>query len=231
MSERDPTHKVKYLGNVQTALMKGDGCVDKPTSILWNNYTKSSQSVGINMGLTICNAGMKAQTEEQGLTEYRAHRISYFIAHPNYPRVFVWVYRHEGRKMKVELRCHAVLCKTEDRAKAMAVQLHDKLTFSLNEFMRDKTRRQNSRLALQRTRSPGNNPIAVNNNNSGINPGVPLRQKMLSTGGKFKPPVERSSTAPKLLMITEDHEGEAEHEEKESLTEIDVNPAHPQLNR
>lgn len=200
ISERDPQYKVRYLGNVQTALMKGEGCVDKATGVLWSNYAKSNGSVGIDMKLQICSTGLKAHTKEQGLTEYRAHRISYCIAHPKYPKVFVWVYRHEGKKMKVELRCHAVLCKSEAKAKAMAVQLHDKVTWALQEFMREKTRRQNVRLTLQRTKSM---PL----NNSGIS-GVPMRKKFLSQGMNYKAPIERSASAPKLGDITEDHEGE-----------------------
>ena len=106
--------------------------------------------------------------------------------------------------MKLELRCHAVLCKTEAKAKAMAVQLHEKITFALKEFMREKTRKQNSRLTLQRTRSlPLGNSV------------VPKRTQMLSIGQNFKPPISKSNTAPRLGAITEDYEYEEEEEEEE----------------
>ncbi|XP_067669847.1 protein FAM43A-like [Haliotis asinina] len=213
ITESDPTYKVRYLGNVQTAMMKGDGCVDKPVSIIWNNYMRSAHP-GLEMKLVVTGSGLKAYTKEQGLTEYRAHRISYCIAHPQYPRVFVWVYRHEGKKMKMELRCHAVLCKTELKAKSMALQLHEKLSFALKEFQRDKVRKQNSRLVLQRTNSlPKAGSV------------LPLRKQMLSTATNFKPPVSKSTTAPKLGAITEDFE-ECEHEEFcvcEDLGECDEN--------
>ncbi len=220
VSEKDPTYKVKYLGNVQTALMKGEGCVDKPTAVLWNNYSKNT-NVGLDMKLTVCSTGLNALTKEQGLTEYRAHRISYCIAHPSYPRLFVWVYRHEGKKMKVELRCHAVLCKTDEKAKVLAVQLHDKLSLALSEFLKEKTRRQNSRLAIQRTNSC---PSSA----SGIS-GVPLRKMFLNTGHNFKPSVDKSSSAPKLGSITESIDEEPdpgtmgaleEEEEEEELEEL-----------
>ncbi|ELT97804.1 hypothetical protein CAPTEDRAFT_132818, partial [Capitella teleta] len=197
ISEPEPTYKVRYLGNVQTALMKGDGCVDKPTTVLWNNYLKTA-SAGLDMSLTICASGLKALTHEQGLTEYRAHRISYCIAHPKFPKLFVWVYRHEGKRMKVELRCHAVLCRKEAVAKAMAVQLHDKLTVALSEFMREKSRRQTSRLALQRHNSL---PNSISNSS-----GLPTRNKFLTLGQNFKPSVQRSPGAPKLGSINEDKE-------------------------
>ena len=210
VSERDPTYKVRYLGNVQTSMMKGDGCVDKPVKILWDNYMKNAP-MGLDMKLTVCAAGLKAHTKEQGLTEYRAHRISYCVAHPKHPKLFVWVYRHEGKKLKVELRCHAVLCKTEEKAKAMAVLLHDKLSLALSEFLREKTRSQNSRLTLQRTNSL---PSSSSHSKMGFT-GVPLRKKMLSTGQNFKPSVDKSSSAPKLGAISEDMESEVLGDEED----------------
>ncbi|KAI8770499.1 protein FAM43A [Biomphalaria glabrata] len=203
ISEQDPTFKVRYLGNVQTAVMKGEGCVDRATSIIWNNYLRSEHP-GIEMKIVITGSGMKAYTKEQGLTEYRAHRISYCIAHPDYPKLFVWVYRHEGKKMKLELRCHAVLCKNEAKAKTMALQLHQKLSFALKEFQREKLRKQTSRLVMQRTKSmPKTGNV------------LPLRTQMLSTANNFRPPVSKSNTAPKLGAITEDEEDECVEEEEE----------------
>lgn len=203
ISDRERTYRVRYLGNVQTALMKGEGCADKATAVLWNNHRRNS-SVGIDMKLTVTASGLKALTVQQGLTEYWSHRITYCIAHPKYPRLFVWVYRHETTRMKVELRCHAALCSSVAKSKAMAVELHDKLAVSLSEFVREKARRQTSRLVLQRNVSM---PLA--------NMGLPVRTKFLSTGQNFKPPIQRSRTAPKLCDITEDREKELLEEEEE----------------
>ncbi|CAH1781114.1 unnamed protein product, partial [Owenia fusiformis] len=229
ITEKDPSYKVEYLGNVQTALMKGDGCVDKPATVLWNNYIKTPNP-GLDMKMTVTASGLKAYTKEQGLTEYRAHKISYCIAHPTYPRMFVWVYRHAGKKMKIELRCHAVLCKSESKAKAMAVQLHDKLDLALKEFMREKTRRQNARLRMERTNSlskstgqdlallTANGEYTQNNNLA--HPGQPIRKKLLSAGQNYKPPIERSLSAPKLGSITEDMEEEL-NEQRISAISLD----------
>ncbi|KAK7090686.1 protein FAM43A-like [Littorina saxatilis] len=207
ISEQDPSYKVRYLGNVQTAMMKGEGCVDKPINTIWNNYMRSPHP-GLEMKLVLTGSGLKAYTKEQGLTEYRAHRISYCIAHPSYPKLFVWVYRHEGKKMKMELRCHAVLCKSEAKAKAIALQLHEKLSFALKEFQREKLRKQNSRLTLQRTNSlPKQGSV------------LPLRKQLLSTANNFKPPASKSTGAPKLGAIHEDHE-EEEEEMRRSLAEV-----------
>lgn len=195
INERDPTFKVRYLGNVQTSMTKGEGCVDKPVSLLWNNYL-SRPTPAIEMKLCISAAGLKVYTKEQGLTEYWAHRIPYCVAHPQFPKLFAWVYRHEGKKMKVELRCHAVLCASESKAHNIEVQLREKLQAALSEFMREKTRRQNSRIT--RSHSLGSA--------GGLQ--LPLRKKLLCPSQNFKPPIERSQSAPKLISIFEDFDGE-----------------------
>jgi len=212
ISERDPQYKVKYLGNVLTAFMKGEGCVDRPASILWENF-KGNENAALDMHMTVCASGLRVVTKEQGLTEYRAHRISYCVCHPQYPRLFIWVYRHEGKRMKVEVRCHAVLCSSEAKAKAIAVHLHDKLAFALAEYLREKTRKQNSRLVLSRANSVPNASAGTN----GV-PWVPVRIKFLAVGQNFKPPSERSNSAPRLGAISEDKEGEASSYAAETTT-------------
>ncbi|XP_076453934.1 protein FAM43B-like [Babylonia areolata] len=191
-------------------MMKGEGCVDKPVATIWNNYLRSPHP-GLEMKLVLTGSGLKAYTKEQGLTEYRAHRISYCIAHPGYPKLFVWVYRHEAKRMKMELRCHAVLCRSEVKAKAMALQLHERLTFALQEFQRDKLRKQNSRLVLLRTNSLPKAGCVL-----------PLRKQLLSTATNFKPPACKSTSAPKLGAIHEDHEEEEDEEEEEEEEDEDL---------
>lgn len=194
ITEYDPTYKVTYLGNVITQWAKGDGCVDKPLATLWKNYCANVKHE-ITMKLTISNSGLKATTKEHGLTEYWANRITYCAAPPQYPKVFCWVYRHEGRRMKQELRCHAILCDKEERAKTMAAQLNQRLTLALQEFRREKLSRQKARLSLA--------------NSCYDNPTIPRRKLLLSTGStNFRPPLERSKSAPKLTAIDEIEEEE-----------------------
>ncbi|GBM15921.1 protein FAM43A-like [Argiope bruennichi] len=194
ITEYDPTYKVTYLGNVITQYAKGDGCVDKPLATLWKNYCANVKHE-ITMKLTITNSGLKATTKEHGLTEYWANRITFCAAPPQYPKVFCWIYRHEGRRMKQELRCHAVLCDKEDKAKTMASQLNQRLTLALQEFRREKLSRQKARLSLA--------------NSCYDNPTIPRRKLLLSTGStNFRPPLERSKSAPKLTAIDEIEEEE-----------------------
>ena len=149
LTDRDPVYKVIYLGNVLTPWAKGEGCVDKPLATLWKNYCSNVKS-DIFMKLTICASGIKAITREHGLTEYWSNRITYCFAHPKYPRVFCWIYRHEGRKLKQELRCHAVLCSNEVKAVEAAKQLSHRITSALHEYRKEKSLRENARLLQQR---------------------------------------------------------------------------------
>lgn len=149
------------------------------------------------MKITVTQSGLKAVTKEHGLTEYWSNRITYCLAPPGYPRVFCWVYRHEGRKLKQELRCHAVLCSKESIARRMAQDLSFRLAQALLEFKRDKLSKQNARLSLA-------NAVYEN-------PSLPRRKILLSTGSQnYRPPLERSKSAPKLMSIEESIEEEEE---------------------
>lgn len=88
------------------------------------------------MRLKVCPSGLKATTRQHGLTEYWAHRITFCVAPRTYPKVFCWIYRHEGRKLKHELRCHAVICSKEvqsqDIANVLKVRLDYKYLLIIN---------------------------------------------------------------------------------------------------
>uniref|UniRef100_A0A1Y9HE83 PID domain-containing protein n=2 Tax=Anopheles funestus TaxID=62324 RepID=A0A1Y9HE83_ANOFN len=201
ISRPDPEYKVSYLGNVLTGWAKGDGCVEKPLATLWRNYTQNSKP-DVMMKLCLCPSGLKATTRQHGLTEYWSHRITYCSSPKNYPRVFCWIYRHEGRKLKHEFRCHAVICSKETIAQEISTILKENLAKALREFKRDKLNRQNARLSLA--------------NSVYDNPSMPRRKIMLSVGGNnYRPPLERSKSAPKLMAI-EEMIGEEDEEENEA---------------
>lgn len=123
ITSQDPTYKVVYLGNVLCALAKGQQAVEKPLETLWTNYCTHVKT-DIQMKLTVCNNGLKAMTKEHGLTQYWANRVTFSCVHNSYPKIFCWIYRHDGRKGKPELRCHAVLCANKDLAQVMMMMLH-----------------------------------------------------------------------------------------------------------
>ncbi|XP_068157499.1 uncharacterized protein [Drosophila tropicalis] len=210
ISTPDPEFKVSYLGNVLTGWAKaGEGCVEKQLNTLWRNYTQHSKP-DVIMRIKVCASGLKATTRQHGLTEYWSNRITYCCAPKNYPRVFCWIYRHEGRKLKHELRCHAVLCSKEKIAQDICETLKENLESALREFKREKILKQNARLSLAN---------AVYDN-----PSLPRRKIMLSVGGNnYRPPLERSKSAPKLMAI-EEAIGEEEGDEIEDTNEPEMKP-------
>lgn len=187
----------------------GESCTEKPLNTLWKNYTSSSKP-DVQMKLIVTQSGLKAITKEHGLTEYWSHRITYCCAPTDLPKIFCWVYRHEGRKLKQELRCHAVLCAKESVARQIANQLQARLTQALIEFKRDKISRQNARLSLA--------------NSVYDNPSLPRRKILLSTGShNYRPPLERSKSAPKLMAIEESLEEEDENADCRKMSKrIDI---------
>uniref|UniRef100_A0A915ABY6 PID domain-containing protein n=1 Tax=Parascaris univalens TaxID=6257 RepID=A0A915ABY6_PARUN len=205
----DDTYNVVYLGNVLTVMAKGDGCVEKPLNLIWKTYC-SKQKSDLQMKLAVTRSGLKAETKQQGLTEYWAHRITFCLAPSEYPRLFCWVYKHEGKRMKPELRCHAVLCKKASEPTTIAVRLNDFLQAALQEYRREKLSMQNARL----------NATAV-----GQVATCPKRKLLLQTGTlNFRPPVSRSKSAPRLGSIEEEEilEDEEDEEEEEQQEEEDL---------
>ena len=123
--------------------------------------------------------------------------------------IFHLFFSHEGRKMKQELRCHAVLCPSESKARAMAQRLQDRLRQALVDFRREKISRQNARLSLA--------------NSVYENPSMPYRKILLHTGtSNYRPPHERGKSAPKLKAIEEESSSVMEEEEEEEDEEEEL---------
>ncbi|XP_055922171.1 uncharacterized protein LOC129953238 [Eupeodes corollae] len=207
ISNPDPEFKVSYLGNVLTGWAKGEGCVEKQLNTLWRNYQQNNKP-DVIMRIKVCASGLKATTRQHGLTEYWANRITHCCAPKNFPRIFCWIYRHEGRKLKHELRCHAILCSKEKVVQEICSTLKENLDRALRDFKREKILKQNARLSLA--------------NSAYDNPSLPRRKILLSVGGNnYRPPLERSKSAPKLMAI-EEAIGEEDGEDVEETNEPEM---------
>ncbi|XP_067944101.1 protein starmaker-like [Watersipora subatra] len=193
----EPTTNLKgqYLGNVSTNVAKGEKCVDRPLSLLWNNYVKTNGKQTILMKLTVDNSGLKVYTTNQGLTHYWCHRISYFRVAKDNPKLFVWIYRHVGKKLKVELRCHAILLSSEKKAAGLVDLLTEKVAASLQEYRREKMLKHRRRLLHEKA--------AAHLSQHGESP-VQARTKLLATSKNYKPPSEYSLSSPTLTAISEE---------------------------
>ena len=118
--------------------------------------------------------------------------------------------------MKQELRCHAVLCPKEDKARQMGTNLQNRLHQALVDFKKDKISRQNARLSLA--------------NYIHDNPSMPYRKLLLQAGtNNYKQPIERSKSAPKLTSIEEvdlEEEEEDDYEYEDECIESHVAEVH-----
>ncbi|MBN3273450.1 FA43A protein, partial [Polyodon spathula] len=208
ITNEDPTYTVLYLGNATTIQSKGDGCTDVAVSKIWNKSEMGKN--GTKMKFTISSQGVRMVHVDDKARRpghlYLLHRITYCVADPRLPKIFAWVYRHEMKHKAVMLRCHAVLVSKPEKAKAMALLLYQTSATALEEFKRVK-RRDDARHQQQQLIGDQTIPL------------VPLR-KLMNGQCYYKPPVERSRSAPKLGSITEDLLGE-EEEEKEKHFECD----------
>lgn len=194
----DPTYTVLYLGNSTTIQSKGEGCTDVAIRKIWNKSEMGKN--GTKMRLTISAEGIRMVHSDEKSKKpghmYLLHRITYCVADPMLPKIFAWIYRHEIKHKAVMLRCHAVLVSKPEKAKAMALLLYQTSSAALSEFQRLK-RREDAKHQQQ---------ILIGEQT------VPLVPKRKMTTSAYKPPVERSRSAPKLHSITEDLIGEKEEE-------------------
>ncbi len=93
--------------------------------------------------------------------------------------------------MKQELRCHAVLCPSSNKARSMASLLQQRLHQALVDFRKEKLSRQNARLSLA--------------NSVYDAPSMPFRKILLHTGSSnYRPALERGKAAPRLKAIEEE---------------------------
>ena len=111
--------------------------------------------------------------------------------------------------MKPELRCHAVLCSSETKARLMQKLLTEKLHQAFVEFRKEKQQRQNARLSV----------VSV------LYPSTPARKVVLASGGaNYRPPLERSKSAPRLSSIEEDRDGEESEAREEERRRAAAGP-------
>ncbi|CAD7670657.1 unnamed protein product [Nyctereutes procyonoides] len=202
ITSEDPTYSVLYLGNATTIQARGDGCTDLAVGKIWSKSEAGRQ--GTKMKLTVSAQGIRMVHAEERAPRrpghlYLLHRVTYCVADARLPKVFAWVYRHELKHKAVMLRCHAVLVSKPEKAQAMALLLYQTSASALAEFKRLK-RRDDARHQQQELVGAHTVPL------------VPLRKLLLHGPCCYKPPAERSRSAPKLGPITEDPLGEQQEQ-------------------
>ncbi|KAM9370383.1 protein FAM43B [Phaethornis superciliosus] len=197
LNKEDPTYTVRYLGNAVTLQAKGEGCTEEAVSKIW---AKSDGGAGgAKMKLTLGPQGIRMSPCEKGTRRpghsYLLHRITYCTADLRHPKIFAWVYRHQVKNKAVVLRCHAVLLPKAAKARAMALLLYQTSSAAFNEFKRLK--RQNDFRHVQQQLL-----------GESIGPWAPPLRRLLNAKCPYRPPPERTRSAPRLSSILEEEEEE-----------------------
>ncbi|XP_051894972.1 protein FAM43B [Pristis pectinata] len=135
LSREQPSHSVRYLGNVVTLRSRGDGCTDDVVDKIWSRSEQGT--VGARMQLSISPHGIRlCPADGHSGHLYLLRRITHCGADAQRPKVFAWVYRHQLRNKAVLLRCHAVRLSKAAKARDIALLLLRTSSSAFNDFKR-----------------------------------------------------------------------------------------------
>lgn len=234
ISDEDPSFKSCYLGNILSCVAKpvDDEEICLNLSRLWKGY--QARKKNSSMVLTVTNTGLKAKTTEFGVVDYWTRKITYCGVHRKFPKLVCWIYRHDGKNLRPELRFHAVEVSKSEKAQRLAFHLNERICLALKEFKREKLHKQQRRILHENILSkrveskhdeceqPANTSgagcssqietnvdlvIAASSGRSRIAamPVMPKPKEMKSSGKNFRVPV-CGSGAVKLCDIEEEDE-------------------------
>jgi len=259
ISDKEPSYNVGYLGHMSTVYVRGDGGgVERPVSVLWASYVQRLTDAGVvvdpmpsgpvpgccvDMKLTVCASGLRTRTGAGTMEFWLAHRIAY-SSWQRRRGLFVWIYRHEASKLqRVELRCHVVVCASDAVAETIATSLRQRLRAAVNEYARERTRRQNARhhvhRLLQRVTGGDDDDHATRHNVDVVTSSTSMsssssssswfqmdseltRTRLLCVGKHYKPPA-----SPTLTVIDEDVDEDASTERHGNTASPDWSPTSP----
>ncbi|XP_060082551.1 protein FAM43A-like [Ylistrum balloti] len=141
ITEKDPVFKVRYIGCTETFVATGKGCTNIPVQKLWDNAgeekTLKRTTVQINTnGILMADMEKKGKSAQDKL--FNIENISFCNADCILnERIFTWICKDESSP---SLICHAVLCSSKEKAKAMALVLSRAFQIAYKEWQMSKTK-------------------------------------------------------------------------------------------
>lgn len=141
ITEKDPVFKVRYIGCTETFVATGKGCTNVPVQKLWDNAGEEKSlkktTVLINTsGILVGDVDGKVKAETDRL--FNIENISFCNADCVVnERIFTWICKDESSPSLV---CHAVLCSSKEKAKAMALVLSRAFQIAYKEWKMSKTK-------------------------------------------------------------------------------------------
>ena len=142
ITEEDPCFKVKDIGCIETYVASGRGCTNAPVQKLWDNSCpeKSMKKIKIVINVSGIHILNEDKKKSKGNTVFSIDNISFCNADGDvHERIFSWICKDEASP---SLICHAVLCSSREKAKAMALVLSRAFQIAYKEWKMEKTKDQ-----------------------------------------------------------------------------------------
>lgn len=141
ITEKDPVFKVRYIGCTETFVATGKGCTNIPVQKLWDNAGEEKSlkrtTIQINTsGIVMADLDKKGKGAHDRL--FDIENISFCNADCVLnERIFTWICKDDSSP---SLICHAVLCSSKEKAKAMALVLSRAFQIAYKEWQMSKTK-------------------------------------------------------------------------------------------
>ncbi|KAL3846858.1 hypothetical protein ACJMK2_017812 [Sinanodonta woodiana] len=120
ITDKDPTFKARYIGSTETFQATGKGCTTVPVQKLWDNAAEERYLKRVSLLLNKSGILIKDLEKKNDIGKlFIIENISFCnVDCAVNEKIFSWVYQTEETK---RLECHAVLCSSTEKAKAMAL--------------------------------------------------------------------------------------------------------------
>jgi len=122
ITDQDPRFKARYVGNAETFTACGRGCTTSLVQRLWDNAEEEHFLPSVRLKITPFGIAMKhLDRKKHPVEEFPIENISFCNVDLEVnDKIFSWIYRPAGETM---WRCHAVVCSSTEKARAMALVL------------------------------------------------------------------------------------------------------------
>lgn len=146
ITDQDPTFKARYIGNAETFTASGRGCTTALVQKLWDNSEEERYLKRVQLKITVFGIHMKNLDKKKEPEKlFPIENISFCnVDTVVNEKLFSWICSDNDTKM---LYCHAVICSSGEKAKAMSIVMSRAFQIAYKEWKSSqiKVRRQSEK--------------------------------------------------------------------------------------
>lgn len=146
ITDQDPTFKARYIGNTETFTASGRGCTTPLVQKLWDNSEEERYLKRVQIKITVLGIHMKNLDKKKEPEKlFPIENISFCNVDTTVnEKLFSWICSENDTKM---LHCHAIICSSGEKAKAMSIVLSRAFQIAYKEWKSSqiKVRRQSEK--------------------------------------------------------------------------------------